>query len=360
MDEFTEEGLRFKHYGTRDWNEASDLKDTEESVPLEWYYDPSKYPYYAPGPHDPPLPTPEEIENAPQPHERKDFHNFEAEAMLFLEQHPVLHMPKLYAAFVHQGADPLKLGYRANGEEPPPLYYIIMEYIQGDTFHKAWPLMTVPERKEICNRIGSHLRELRSIPQPKESPTKEPYYGRVGYQRVVSISGMFGDPRRPLSGPYDSYEEVVEDMASTAEKDAVTIVVGGGWDEERAEKLKQFRPTLLAAKPEDRRIVFTHHDLKLSNIILRPRNREVTQKKADKDTPYGTNYDVVFIDWEMADWMPGFTELWSAYQASSEALKDPAERDLFLKWVFETIGPHNWEIPEFLWSCIGPFFYRYC
>lgn len=139
---------------------------------------------------------------------------------------------------------------------------------------EAWPRMTASEREVIGNQIGHQLCQLRNVPQPKESPTQEIYYGRVGYQRLESISGMFGDPRRPLCGPFNSYEEVVEEMASTAEKEACTIYVGGygdGWDKEPGEKVKQFRPTLLAAKPEDRRPVFTHLDLKLSNMVLRPR-----------------------------------------------------------------------------------------
>ncbi|KAF1995553.1 hypothetical protein P154DRAFT_538695 [Amniculicola lignicola CBS 123094] len=200
---------------------------------------------------------------------------------------PFIHIPKVYAVFKHQGADPLN--HFAPGIEPPEYHYMIMEHIKGDTFAEAWPKMSPPEKEEMCHQMGATLRQLRSIPQSIESVTQRPYYGRFGYQYFLGSYNIVADERRPLSGPYDTYEELVQDMAKTAEMNSALKCSLPEFTAEEVELLNRFKPTFLAASPEDRRPVITHLDLRLDNIILRPRNRETALGVRDENTPIKTN-----------------------------------------------------------------------
>ncbi|KAI9693545.1 MAG: hypothetical protein M1820_009160 [Bogoriella megaspora] len=193
-------------------------------------------PYHAPDNALPPIPTPEDVENEPRttfhiadidkhvttfrikntPYVVKVNPNIlllnEAENLKFLNEqaHIKLKIPKLYAAFAHQGGDPLHISHRYRGErrstidpsELPTYYYMVIEYIDGIPLREFQQLSLANDQlmKGIGHKIGEQLQLLRSI------PTSAPrYHGRVNEQPFhPSFNLMQGGNSQ--HGPFYSFE----------------------------------------------------------------------------------------------------------------------------------------------------------
>ena len=62
MDEFTEEAILRRHFGGKSWEEADkEWTYTNATLPDDSTYDQTKFPYYARGPYNPPLPTMDDL-----------------------------------------------------------------------------------------------------------------------------------------------------------------------------------------------------------------------------------------------------------------------------------------------------------
>lgn len=228
--------------------------------------------------------------------------------MLFLEQQqPQLQMPKLYAAFSHQGANPLGLDMKQS--DLPTYYYVIMEYIQGVSMHVTdWEDNTTLEFQDgIVEKIAQQVQLLRSIPAPEPN-----CYGRIHQQPWHSFFCAFRTQKKEPSGPYYSKEEFIEALSeSVLHKTLISGAPKEDWSPCFSLGLRYFRSTL--SKFEGWEPKMTHLNLKIDNIILRPINPEVRQWWKWWETPLqelkAEDYEVVLINWTEACWMPAWVEI---------------------------------------------------
>jgi aminoglycoside phosphotransferase (APT) family kinase protein len=178
----------------------------------------------------------------------------EAEAVMYIRNNTTIPVPKILDAYSKDGNN-----------------YIIMEYIEGDLLIEVWGHMPKVERSVIVSELRDYICQMRRLPAPK----------------AVLIGSMDGGPaidRRQLGsatgGPFRSEHDFNE------------------W------QLAQLHPECppsrrdihVSLDREDHRIVFTHGDLALHNIII-------------KD-----GHVNAIIDWEFSGWYP---EHWDYCKTSS-------------------------------------------
>lgn len=168
-----------------------------------------------------------------------------------------------------------------------------MEFIEGfELSLETWTGFTEAERTTLCARLGEQFRLLRSIPS-------EGYYGRVHHQAFSRLIAMFRTNGKQSCGPYDTYEEYVAAVISSAE---VNCIIGGV---NKGERLFEDQELMLSEYKLGletctvRKPVFTHVDPDPKNIIFR-RIPETQDQAAD--------FEVTLIDWDGAGWLPAWVQ----------------------------------------------------
>jgi serine/threonine protein kinase len=188
----------------------------------------------------------------------------EGENMLFVQQSTDIPIPRVYAVFHDKESE---------------LDFIVMEYIPGGDLEVRWPTFNTDEKRAIISQLRQQMDELRRIPSPG-------YYGGVWGKPMRSFHFRHpNDPRRPhaepeISGPHKTEEQFVEAMCLALGKMAVEAP-----ERHTAMFRRNFRAVFRGHEP-----VFTHANLLLRNIMLRP------------------NGAPVIIDWEQSGWYPSFWE----------------------------------------------------
>ncbi|THU83821.1 hypothetical protein K435DRAFT_420159, partial [Dendrothele bispora CBS 962.96] len=149
-----------------------------------------------------------------------------------------------------------------------PCLYIVTEWIENSqTLETAWTTLEETEKDDITTQLQSVLSTLRSLPASPQPP----YIGSVGHLPCV-------DPLLQGVGPFDSlhgFSEAYTDVARPCFRGHYISII------ERL--LKKF---------ETYRIVLTHGDLAMSNILVR------------KDAARQRWEIVALIDWENSGWYP--------------------------------------------------------
>ncbi|KAJ7190223.1 hypothetical protein GGX14DRAFT_483585 [Mycena pura] len=192
---------------------------------------------------------------------------------------PQAHLGEVYAMdFVRQhtpaGSIPLAplLGLFISKDAPSntdkPILYIVTEWIQdSQTLHAIWPSLEEHEKDGVTMQLRAILHTLRSL----EPPSSSVYIGAVG-------GGACSDLLLNGAGPFDTIDDFIQsyvDIAKPCFRGHYISII-----ERLLHKTKSYR------------IVLTHGDLALSNILVR------------KNLETGSWKIVALVDWENSGWYP--------------------------------------------------------
>lgn len=205
----------------------------------------------------------------------------EAEHLLFLRENSQVRVPTLYAAF---SDSTLRV---------KPMHFIVMERIEGETLRADdWMSMGDKSRSIIISRLCEQYKLLRSIPS-------EGYYGRVQRQGWRSWPSFLRKMDPESSGPFDTYEEFVAALCSSARLCTAMMCELPDFTDRESLYLQKMESTLPACN--GRQPVFTHLDPQLRNTIV----RRIPGPEGDED------WEVTLIDWEHSGWFPAWMQAWA-------------------------------------------------
>ena len=182
---------------------------------------------------------------------------------------------------------------------------ITMDYVEGDVLEDMWPNLTDREKKGIARQLRAILYAMRAAPPPTgpgpgsrggggggnsdATSTALVKRGAAGERGLVAgtggakamIGSCGGGPARDAhyyfdydGGPFDTEEDFNKFLLSTLLDDTPPAI-----SKALARRLRT-----------DHRIVFTHGDLTLRNIVVRD------------------GRIVALLDWEYAGWYPEYWE----------------------------------------------------
>jgi aminoglycoside phosphotransferase (APT) family kinase protein len=152
--------------------------------------------------------------------------------------------------------------------------YIISDWIDGCSLDNIWDGLSVHDKDDIYEQLQDIIRTLRQI----SPPAGQHFVGAVGYMPCT-------DPLIFDQGPF-------KDIPSF--NTALTAIAR-----------PYFRWNLLSvverslARTDSYRIVFTHGDLNISNIMVRQ-----STDPSDRVTESDRWRIVALVDWEYAGWYP--------------------------------------------------------
>ncbi|KAF1915284.1 hypothetical protein BDU57DRAFT_451817 [Ampelomyces quisqualis] len=238
-----------------------------------------KLPYEAPS--HPGIPTISEIDEAMKTNKLSGrYGRFpEAENLLFLEKHPQIRTPKLYAVFTTQN------------EHLNRPYYMVTEFIEGETLtYELWSTLDKDTRSLLCSNLAEQLQHIRSIPS-------EGYYGRLYKQGWGGRMGLLRTDGKKLQGPYDTYDEFFSAMFTAAELQLSMNDNLVGWHPRAESYLSKFKHVLSTCT--GRQPTLTHLDPGLYNIIV----NKVQGEKGNTD-----HWEIILIDWAEFGWYPAWMQ----------------------------------------------------
>lgn len=190
----------------------------------------------------------------------------EAISMEFVARHTTVPVPKVYGAWKLDNGDGV----------------ILMQWLGGtDTLASRWTTMTSEEKLKVSKQIRGYVDQLRALPQPAES------LGRIG---PLDGSPCYDERLKGQQcGPFDSEKAFNQFRLSLLDRFR--------WEKGALEAILGIERKLR----DDHRIVFTHGDLGVRNILV------------------DVGGDVVAIlDWEMSGWMPEYWEFIKAVHGEWE------------------------------------------
>ena len=333
-------------WGTDDVDELRKKFAAARRLPWHVGWEPrtrTTFPYYHSG-HDrlnhPPLPTPDDVEkqlagrigrpnvlrvNGVYAVKWEDARGcpdlfVEAENLLFLQEHAI-RVPRLFAAFEHQGADPRGFMDGARYQPPiatraelPPVRYMITEWIDG-TIHDDHSFMRLEPRVRAAlqRKIGHQLQLLRSIPPPHPA-----YYGRIHGQPFASFNSCISIKDKDIWGPFHSYDAFLKHLHESFRYMATEMyTIHFPEASEFRSNTTLFASIFVDNMSKDAEACepkLTHGDLQYKNMVFVP-----ASNGSDKieDT------DPVLIDWQTMAWMPA----WSEIERILHDFTEPSTRD---------------------------------
>ncbi|KAF1992903.1 hypothetical protein P154DRAFT_583334 [Amniculicola lignicola CBS 123094] len=313
-----------KRFNNTDVFECADIHRAQKD---SWWKDRSqsevsslKLPYYAPGHHDPPIPTAYDVVG-PQATaldaNRGVYRVFgkyvvkrlgslylllDAESHIFLERHSKARIPKVYAVFSHLEKESSGTEKNFSSKEqapvPTPSYYLVTEYIEGlQLFPETFKALDISLQEKIGHAIGTQLKALTNVPG-------EGYYGRVNNQAWLPTNYLLdnpnlGEPRQ--YGPYTSYEEFVNDWYDTALYRAAVnhFVPPDDYTKKQLAILRNFKYIMHSVAESQRTPTLCHRDVAWGNIIFKE-IVGIDGKVCD--------YEATLIDFESLCWLPKWME----------------------------------------------------
>ena len=193
----------------------------------------------------------------------------EGENMLFVAHSTTVPVPLVYALF----RDPLR-----------EKSYMVIQRITGNTLKSEWPSVSNIQKEAIATKLGSILRELRSLPSPGG-------YCSLSNRPLLDNVFWTGSASEKIDGPFRTEGEFNEAMLEK-------YIFNNG-SQNKAEFYKQTFPSIFRDHPP----VFTHADFQRKNILL----RSVGETEHD--------VDLVLLDWEFSGWYPAYWEYSKALYA---------------------------------------------
>ncbi|KAF1960370.1 hypothetical protein CC80DRAFT_590631 [Byssothecium circinans] len=260
--------------------------------------------------------------------------------MIYLEKHSSVRIPKLYAAFASADVNPLP-----HIEEHETFYYMVMEFIDGDTLSDVQEqfreLEKIPGDKvhmsaesKIMELVGEQYRKLRSIP-----PEDPHHFGRINGRAYQRISPFLNPPGPDFQdyGPFN-YEKFVERYIFAAKIFAAMGDFGRDFDPMIRLQFRDARSALLdRAGPSDRHPVLSHVDASTVNMMVK-------LVRDEQGRPLDVE-EVVLIDWEYMGWMPPWFEAGEICQMAMSGTPGWFE-------VLERMGHVNMAVVSFFALCI--------
>lgn len=193
----------------------------------------------------------------------------EAASMRYLEKNTSIPIPKIYDEWIYPRDDDVDYAV-------PDLGVLVMEHLPGRSLRLLWNKLSFAQKTHIFKQLRPYLMELRSLPQPEPVGRVGPVLGQCFDERLSD------DP----FGPFDNERDFNDWRISTHD-----------WQGRISPRLAELFRTTRMQMRNDHKIVFTHGDLHLQNILVDIR---------------GSNPDdahvVALIDWEMSGWMPEYWE----------------------------------------------------
>ncbi|KAF2785817.1 hypothetical protein K505DRAFT_368773 [Melanomma pulvis-pyrius CBS 109.77] len=205
----------------------------------------------------------------------------EAENILYLQNNSQVRTPKVYAVF---GEHCLVEGKLVQ------FYFLVMEAIEGfDLTHEAFEALDDEARKKIGAKISEHFGFLRAVPS-------EGYYGRVHRQGWDPSTPMLRMRYKEMPGPYNTYEDLVSAMFTTAELNAAISMSGEDFPERVPRILSTLKSNLMKWE-EDHEPTLTHLYPCTNNFVVR---------SFEEDGE--TNWEVVMDSWNQLCWLPPWAQ----------------------------------------------------
>jgi thiamine kinase-like enzyme len=152
-----------------------------------------------------------------------------------------------------------------------------MERITANTLQSEWPSLSNTQKEAIATKLGSFLKELRSLTSPGG-------YCNLGNRPLLDNVFWTGSGSQQISGPFRTEGEFNEAM--------VEKYIFNTGSQNKAEFYKQTFPSIFRDHPP----VFTHGDIQRKNILL----RSVGDTEPD--------VDLILLDWEASGWYPTYWE----------------------------------------------------
>lgn len=178
----------------------------------------------------------------------------------------------------------------------------VMDFVEGKTVEECWEHMDDSERVDVVNQVATMITLLHSIPVPQLQP------GPDGCRTCLAKGLWFADLG---AGPFESTEEL------------------NAWFNHKLAICKHFKqaPETVPSFHFDK-LVLTHHDISLRNLILSPDGK------------------VILIDWGDAGIYP---EAFDVAALNMRRFEAPAFTDMLLK----RISKHEEEVQQLVWLTFG-------
>lgn len=200
----------------------------------------------------------------------------EGENLLFIKQNLRIPAPRLYAMWI----------------EPDGTFYLVMEYLQGDTLQSLWPNLKGSEKDLILSKSKVVFNQIRAFPSPG-------FFGDVNRSHLPHRLFYTPDYDQKISGPFESERDMVLGLISKLRLKAEGT-------ERRSYLADSLEDQILGdLVNDDRRPTFTHSDLRRKNILVRQISApDMAQEK---------DYEVSIVGWGSAGWYPQYWEYASSF-----------------------------------------------
>lgn len=176
--------------------------------------------------------------------------------------------------------------------EPDGTFYLVMEYLQGDTLQSLWPNLKGSEKDLILSKSKVVFNQIRAFPSPG-------FFGDVNRSHLPHRLFYTPDYDPKISGPFESERDMVLGLISKLRLKAEGT-------ERRSYIADSLEDQILGdLVNDDRRPTFTHSDLRRKNILVR--------QVSAPDTAQEKDYEVSIVGWESAGWYPQYWEYASSF-----------------------------------------------
>ncbi|KAH7076251.1 hypothetical protein FB567DRAFT_553202 [Paraphoma chrysanthemicola] len=247
----------------------------------------------------------------------------EAETLLYLRANSSLRLPTVHAVLT------------AEDENGRPIHYMVMSRVPGNTLSpEKWLTLPSTTRTQILASIREQIRLMRALPAPG-------YYGLVHKQGWRPLHEVLREQHANMCGPYETYAEFSSAVYATAEIE--TLVVGDAPDFFPTEvgALEELQD-LLQNEQRGREPKFTHVDLALKNVVVRPIGGDEHDAK---------DWEATIIDWADAGWWPAWMQVvatksrmnMSTLAAGSRIVPNEEAREEILHGLFQGSGEDGYE-----------------
>lgn len=194
-------------------------------------------------------------------------------ALLFLEEHPSIPAPRLYAM------------YREDGK-----LYLVIEFKSGRDLDGLWADLSENEKISILGQLKSIWDAMRSI-------ATQGFFGNVTRGPLQHRFFLWRETEPKITGPFEKEEDL--DLALALRSQLI-------WESnQRRGWTSEFFARHLPVALKGHRSTFTHADLHRKNILIEELPAEGSTERRFRVS--------AIVDWEMAGWYPSYWEYASCF-----------------------------------------------
>ncbi|OJJ66781.1 hypothetical protein ASPBRDRAFT_662808 [Aspergillus brasiliensis CBS 101740] len=168
--------------------------------------------------------------------------------------------------------------------------YIVMEYVEAESFDKYWDRVSEPERENVLRQLRNYVSQMRSI--------KGDFIGGVDSSRCRDgiFDAVWDNYGAGSYGPYASEDLFTEGIVQALQDRIPPNLPEGPSDLDSVFFTDEYvlYQTVRELKKINHSIVFTHGDLHYGNMLVR------------------SDGTVVIVDWGLAGYWPDYWEFYRA------------------------------------------------